>query len=68
MTAELARPARRFNWVKVRLLIYLAILLGVVVWKYVPRPWKPARTIETPHYIIASTASQAQTEEIGRVV
>jgi len=68
MIAELTRPARRFNWSKVRWAIYLAILLGVVVWKYVPRPWKPARTIETTHYVIASTASQAQTEEVGRVV
>ena len=68
MTTELVRPARRFNWSKVRWLIYLAILLGIVAWKYVPRPWKPARTIETQHYIIASTASQTQTEEVGRVV
>jgi|GEM_PF-1229459 len=68
MTAEMARPARRFNWSKVRWLIYLAIFLGIVAWKYVPRPWKPARTIETPHYIIASTASQAQTEQVGQVV
>jgi hypothetical protein len=68
MTAGLTRLVRRLNTRKVRLLIYLVILLGIVVWTYVPRPWKPARTIETPHYIIASTASPAQTEEIGRVV
>ena len=68
MTAEPMRPVRRFNARKVRWLIYLAVLLGVVVWKYCPRPWTPARTLETPHYIIASTASQAQTEEVGRVV
>jgi hypothetical protein len=68
MTAEWERPARRFNWSKVRWVIYLVILLGAVVWKYVPRPWTPARTLETPHYIIASTASAAQTEEVGRVV
>jgi hypothetical protein len=68
MTAETARPTRRFNWSTVRWLIYFTILLGVVVWKYCPRPWTAARTIETPHYLIASTASQAQTEEVGRVV
>lgn len=68
MTAEMTYPARRFNWSKVRWLVYLAILLGVVVWKYVPRPWTPARTLETSHYIIASTASQAQTEEVGRAM
>ena len=68
MTTEQTRPARRFTWVKVRWLIYLAIVLGAVLWKYCPRPWHPARTIETPHYLIASTASQAQTQEVGRVV
>jgi len=68
MTTETTQPARRLNWSKARWLLYLAILLGVLAWKYVPRPWHPARTIETPHYIIASTASQAQTEEVGRVV
>ena len=68
MTAEPTRPAWRFNSRTTRLLIYFAILLGVVVWKYCPRPWTPARTVETPHYVIASTASQAQTEEVGRVV
>jgi hypothetical protein len=68
MTAESTRPARRFNWRQVRWLIYLAILLGVAVWRFAPRPWKPARTVETPHYLIASTATPAQTEEVGRVV
>jgi len=68
MTTEPKRPARRFNWRRVRWLIYLAVLLGVVVWKYVPRYWKPTTTIETPHYLIASTASPAQTEEVGQVV
>lgn len=68
MTTAQAIPARRFNWNKARWLIYLVILLGIVIWKYAPRPWKPARTIETSHYLITSTASQAQTEEVGRVV
>lgn len=68
MTTETTRLARRFKARTVRWLIYFVILLGVVVWKYCPRPWTPARTIETPHYVIASTASQAQTEEVGRVV
>lgn len=68
MTTGLTRPARRFNARIVRWLLYAAILLGAVVWKYCPRPWTPARTIETPHYLIASTASQPQTEEVGRVV
>jgi hypothetical protein len=68
MTAESPRPVRRSNWRLVRWLIYLVILLGVAVWRFVPRPWKPARTLETPHYLIASTATPAQTEEVGRVM
>src|SRR4029078_5558270 len=51
-----------------RLLFYLAIVLGFAAWKFTPRYWKPAVTIETRHYTIASTATLEQTEEIGRVV
>ena len=51
-----------------RLLVYFAILLVVAAWRYLPRPWKPARTIQTAHYTIASTATAEQTEQIARVV
>ena len=51
-----------------RLLVYLIILLGVAAWRYVPRPWKPTRTVETAHYTIASTATADQTERIASVV
>jgi len=68
MSLETTRTARRFNARTVRWLIYLAILLMVVIWRYCPRPWTPARRVETPHYLIASTASPAQTEQVGQVV
>jgi hypothetical protein len=48
--------------------IYLLILLCVAGWKFIPRPWAPTVRLETAHYSIASTATQRQTEEIGRVV
>jgi hypothetical protein len=51
-----------------RMILYLAILLGVAGWKYIPRPWFPTTHLETTHYAIASSATQPQTEEIGRVV
>ena len=51
-----------------RLLFYLLILLGFTAWKFTPRYWKPTVTIQTQHYVIASTATHGQTEEIGRVV
>ena len=43
------------------MLLYLLVLLGVLAWRYVPRPWHPAITLETPHHVIYSTASRAQT-------
>lgn len=51
-----------------RMSIYLLILLCVAGWKFIPRPWHPTMHLETSHYAIASTATQRQTEEIGRVV
>jgi hypothetical protein len=51
-----------------RLLVYFAILLAVAAWRYVPRPWKPARIVETAHYTIASTATAEQAEQIAHVV
>src|SRR5206468_3229223 len=65
MTAEQPRARRRLNARQVRLLIYLAIVLGIAAWRFVPRPWHPTVTIETAHYMIASTATREQTEEIG---
>jgi hypothetical protein len=53
---------------EIRLLIYLTILLAVLAWRFLPRPWRPGFIIETPHYVIASTATRAQAEEIGRTV
>ena len=50
-----------------RLILYLAVVLGFAAWKFTPRYWKPTLTIETPHYVIASTATREQTEEMGRV-
>lgn len=67
MTAAATRPARRFSRRSVRWLVYLAMLLAAAAWRFAPRPWKPALTIETPHYLIASTATPEQTAEVGRV-
>jgi hypothetical protein len=63
---------RRLRWRlqarETRLVIYLLVLLGVVAWKFIPRPWHPAFTLEGPHYIIYSTATRAQTEETARAM
>ncbi len=68
MSTEPIPSARRFHWRRVRWVLYFIILSGAVLWRYAPRPWKPTLTIETPHYVIASTASRAQTGQVGRVV
>jgi hypothetical protein len=62
------KPKRKLGWREKRLMFYLAVLLGVLAWKFVPRPWRPALTIETVHYSIASTATRQHTEEMGRMV
>jgi hypothetical protein len=45
-----------------RMLLYLAVLLAIAAWKFVPRPWRPALTLETPHHTIYSTATREQTK------
>jgi hypothetical protein len=62
------RPKRRLFAREKRLLLCLGIVLMMAAWKFTPRSWLPARTIETAHYVIASTATAEQTAEVGRVV
>ena len=50
------------------MLIYLLLLLGVAGWKFIPRPWHPATTLEARHHIIYSTATRAQTEETAQAM
>jgi Protein of unknown function (DUF1570) len=50
------------------MLIYLSVLLGVVAWKFVPRPWHPAITFEAPHHLILSSATQAETADTAHAL
>ena len=61
-------PGRLLGSRRNRLIAYLLILAAVAAWKFIPRPWHPTVTMETAHYMIASSATRAQTEEIGHVV
>jgi hypothetical protein len=54
---------RRLKARETRLLCYLLVLLGVLAWKFCPRPWHPAIRLETAHHLILSSATQAQTAE-----
>ena len=61
-------PTRKINAREKRWLFYLFVVLAFAAWRFVPRPWNPTVTIETPHYTISSTAAREHVEEIGRVV
>ena len=50
------------------MLLYLLVLLGVVAWKFVPRPWHPAITLEAPHHLIYSSATPAQTSDTAQML
>jgi hypothetical protein len=60
----------RFKWTprETRMLVYLAILGAVAVWKFVPRPWHPSITLETQHHLIYSTAPRQQTDETAHTL
>jgi hypothetical protein len=65
-------PKLPFRWKwkarETRMLIYLLVVLGVAVWKFVPRPWFPPLTLETSHHIIYSSATRQQTDETAHVL
>jgi len=62
----------RFRWKlkprETRMLFYLAVLIGVAAWKFVPRPWHPSMKIEGPHHSILSSATRAETEDTARAL
>jgi hypothetical protein len=68
MASEAPQTRRRLKGREIRLLLYLLVLLGVLAWKFVPRPWHPAMTVETSHHNIFSSASRSQTEETARAL
>ena len=68
----MALKTRRSRWKlkarETRLLIYLLVLLGVLAWKFIPRPWHPSITLKASRHIIYSTATRAQTEETAQAM
>jgi hypothetical protein len=60
-----ATQGRTFRWKLeargVRIIIYLLVLGTVAVWKYAPRLWRPALTLQTTHHLIQSSATQDET-------
>jgi hypothetical protein len=59
---------RRLTARETRWLIYLLVVIGIAAWKFVPRPWHPALTLDSPHYRLYSTATREQTEATARTL
>lgn len=53
---------------EIRWLFYLAVLLGMAAWRFLPRPWHPTLIVETPHHKIYSTATLGQTRDMARAL
>jgi hypothetical protein len=68
----MAALRQRLRWKlkarETRLLAYLFLLVGVAAWKFIPRPWNPAFTVEAQHHIVYSTATRKQTEDTARAL
>lgn len=49
-----------------RLFVYLVILAAFAIWRFTPRYWKPAITLNSAHFEIATTANREQAGEVAR--
>lgn len=67
-----AQPRRPSRWKwkarETRISLYLLVLLGVLAWRFAPRPWHPSLVIETPYHVIYSTTTRQQTEDTARAL
>jgi hypothetical protein len=68
MSVEKRFRIRKLRPREMRMLIYVLVALVVAAWKYVPRPWHPSITLETPHHIIYSSATRQQTEDTAQAL
>jgi hypothetical protein len=59
---------RRLKAKQIRFLFYFLLLAGIAAWRFIPRPWHPALTRETPRHIIYSTATRQQTEDTAHAL
>ncbi len=68
MALDAAQPRRKVIARRIRVLLYLLILAGVAAWRFMPRPWHPAITLEMSHHIIFSSATRSETEDTAHVL
>jgi hypothetical protein len=69
---SMSPPKKFLRWKlqprEIRWLVYLSVVLAVGAWKFLPRPWHPTQTIETPHHKIFSTATQQQVDDTAHAL
>jgi hypothetical protein len=51
-----------------RFVFYFVVVVGIAAWRFIPRPWHPSLTFQTPHHTIYSTATKQQTEETAHAL
>ncbi|MBI3849324.1 MAG: hypothetical protein HY298_03380 [Verrucomicrobia bacterium] len=68
MTAEKKSIRWKLKARETRMLLYLLVVLGVVGWKFIPRPWHPTITFEGTHHTIYSSATRQQTEDTAHAM
>jgi hypothetical protein len=68
MSEDPGRWFRRWRAREKRMLGYLAVLVAVAAWSFLPRPWHPTLTLETAHHRIESSATRAETEDTARAL
>ena len=49
-------------------LFYMAVVLAVALWKWLPRPWHPTQILDTTRHRIYSTATQPQTTAMAHAL
>lgn len=58
---------RKLTGTEKRLFVYVVVGLVVLVWDIARRRWTPDTVQETDHYVVYSTATAEQTEDVARV-
>ena len=59
--------ARVFKARHLRFVFYF-LVIAAFAWKFIPRPWHPSLTLQTPHHTIYSTATRQKTEDTAHAL
>jgi len=67
-TAPKRWPRRRWKAREIRMAVYLLVVAGIAILKFLPRPWHASTKLETSHHIIYSTATPQQTRDTANTL